>query len=132
MHYGNRDKGINTYTFTLYKNHHGNTYIYICIICSQNYASKCAIKYITIVYMSKLLKLLFSKIYIFFVLVYLKMAQENIRFYEYNERSYNMVDLYLYDTFYGYKDYYNYYDIDFDNILLFKKVIMNTVLDITM
>ena len=60
------------------------------------------------------------------------MAQENIRFYEYNERSYNMVDLYLYETFYGYKDYYNYYDIDFDNILLFKRVTMNTVLDIMM
>ena len=62
MHYGNSDKGINTYTFTLYKNHLGNTYIYIYIICSQYHASKCAIKYITIVYMSKLLKLLFSKI----------------------------------------------------------------------
>ena len=33
-----------------------------------------------------------------------------------------MVDLYLNNNiFFGYRDSYNYYDIDFDNILLFKK-----------
>ena len=33
-----------------------------------------------------------------------------------------MVDLYLKDRFLGYKDSYNYYDIDVDKILLFKKI----------
>ena len=32
-----------------------------------------------------------------------------------------MVDLYLNDRFFGYKDSYNYYDIDVDKILLFQK-----------
>ena len=32
-----------------------------------------------------------------------------------------MVDLYLNDRFFGYKHSYNYYDIDVDKILLFKK-----------
>ena len=32
-----------------------------------------------------------------------------------------MVALDLYDRFFGYKDSYNYYDIDVDKILLFKK-----------
>ena len=45
------------------------------------------------------------------------MAQENIRFYEYGDGSYNMVDVYLYGRFFGYKDFYNYYDIDVDKIL---------------
>ena len=35
--------------------------------------------------------------------------------------SYTMVDLYLNDGFLGYKDSYNYYDIDVDKILLIKK-----------
>ena len=35
--------------------------------------------------------------------------------------SYTMVDLYLNDRFLGYKDSYNYYDIDVDKILLIKK-----------
>ena len=30
-----------------------------------------------------------------------------------------MIDLYLYDRFFGRKDSYNYYDIDVDKILLF-------------
>ena len=49
------------------------------------------------------------------------MAQENIRFYEYGDGSYNIVDLYLYDRFFGYKDSYNHYDIDVDKILVLKK-----------
>ena len=32
-----------------------------------------------------------------------------------------MDDLYFYDRFFGYKDSYNYYDIDVDKILLYKK-----------
>ena len=32
-----------------------------------------------------------------------------------------MVDLYLYDRFFGYEDFYNYYDTDVDKILVYKK-----------
>ena len=54
---------MDTYSFTLYKKHHRNKYLYIYIIYTQNYALKCTVKYITIAYISKLLKsLLFSKI----------------------------------------------------------------------
>ena len=49
------------------------------------------------------------------------MGQENIMFFENDDKSYTMVDLYLNDRFLGYKDSYNYYDIDVDKILLFKK-----------
>ena len=49
------------------------------------------------------------------------MAKENIMFFENDDKSYTMVDLYLNDRFLGYKDSYNYYDIDVDKILLFKK-----------
>ena len=49
------------------------------------------------------------------------MDQENIMFFKNYDSSYTMVDLYLYDRFFGYKDSYNYYDIDADKILLFKK-----------
>ena len=49
------------------------------------------------------------------------MARENIRFYEYGDGLYNMVDLCLYDRFFGYEDSYNYYDIDVDEVLLYKK-----------
>ena len=49
------------------------------------------------------------------------MDQENIMFFENNDKSYTMVDLYLNDRFLGYKDSYKYYDIDADKILLFKK-----------
>ena len=48
------------------------------------------------------------------------MNQENIRYFENDDKSYTMVDLYLNDRFLGYKDSYNYYDIDVDKIL-FKK-----------
>ena len=40
---------------------------------------------------------------------------------ENQDEPYTMIDLYLYDRFFGYKDYYNYYDIDVDKILLFTK-----------
>ena len=42
-----------------------------------------------------------------------------------------MVDLYINSRFLGYKDSYNYYDIDVDKILLFKKR-EAILLDITM
>ena len=37
------------------------------------------------------------------------------------DESYTMVDLYLNNRFFGYKDSYNYYDIDVNKILLSKK-----------
>ena len=49
------------------------------------------------------------------------MEQKNIMFFENDDKSYTMVDLYLNSRFLGYKDSYNYYDIDVDKILLFKK-----------
>ena len=49
------------------------------------------------------------------------MDQENIMFYENQDESSTMVDLYLYNRFFGYKDSYNYYDIHVDKIWLFKK-----------
>ena len=49
------------------------------------------------------------------------MNQENIMLFENDDKSYTMVDLYVNDRFLGYKNSYNYYDIDVDNILLFKK-----------
>ena len=48
------------------------------------------------------------------------MDEENTMFFENNNKSYTMVNLYLNDRFLGYKDSYNYYDIDVDKIL-FKK-----------
>ena len=42
-------------------------------------------------------------------------------FFENDDESCTMVDLYLNNRFLGYKDSYNYYDIDVDKILLFKK-----------
>ena len=41
-------------------------------------------------------------------------------FFENDDKSYTMVDLYLNDRFLEYKDSYNYYDIDVDKIWLFK------------
>ena len=49
------------------------------------------------------------------------MDQENIMSFENDDKSYTMVDLYLNNRFLGYKDSYNYYDIDIDKILLFRK-----------
>ena len=61
------------------------------------------------------------------------MDQENIMFFKIDDKSYTMVDLYLYNNiFFGYKDSYNYYDIDVDKILLFKKVMVNILLDMMM
>ena len=50
------------------------------------------------------------------------MDPENLSFYEYNDDgSYKMVDLYLYNRFSDYQGSYNYYDIDVNKILLYKK-----------
>ena len=49
------------------------------------------------------------------------MNQENIMLLKNDGKSYTMVDLYLNDRFFGYKDSYNYYDFDVDKILLFQK-----------
>ena len=49
------------------------------------------------------------------------MDQKNIMFFKNDEKSYTIIDLYLNSRFLGYKDSYNYYDIDADKILLFKK-----------
>ena len=49
------------------------------------------------------------------------MDRKNIMFFENGDKSYTMVDLYLNNKFLWYKDLYNYYDIDVDKILLFKK-----------
>ena len=42
-------------------------------------------------------------------------------FFENDDKSYTIVDLYLNNRCFGYKDSYNYYDIDVDKISLFKK-----------
>ena len=42
-------------------------------------------------------------------------------FFENDDESYTIIDLYLNNRFLGYKDSYNYHDIDVDKILFFKK-----------
>ena len=50
------------------------------------------------------------------------MARENFMFFENDEKSYTIIDLYLDNNkFFGYEDSYNYYDINVAKILLFKK-----------
>ena len=50
------------------------------------------------------------------------MVGENIMFFENDDESYTMIDLYLDNNrFFGCKDSCNYYNIDADNILLSKK-----------
>ena len=60
------------------------------------------------------------------------MEQENITFSKNQDKSYNMTDLHIlsYNISFGYKDSYNYHDIDVDKT--FKKVIMNILPDIMM
>ena len=48
------------------------------------------------------------------------MDQNNIMFMGSVDNSYTMVDLYQNNKFFGYKDFYNDYDIDVKNILLIK------------
>ena len=50
------------------------------------------------------------------------MDQKNIIFFENDDKSYTIIDLYINSNRYlTYIDSYNYYDIDVDKILLFKK-----------
>ena len=49
------------------------------------------------------------------------MVQKNIIFFESDDKSYTIIDLYLNSRFLGYKDSYNYYDINVNKVLLFKK-----------
>ena len=51
------------------------------------------------------------------------MGQENMTFSKNQGKSYTMTDVHIlrYNTSFGYKDSYNYYDIDVDKTLLFKK-----------
>ena len=52
----------------------------------------------------------------------IKVDQENIIFFENDDKSYTVVDLYINSNRYlKYIDSYNYYDIDVDKILLFQK-----------
>ena len=52
----------------------------------------------------------------------INMAEENIIFFENDDKSYTVVDLYINSNRYlKYIDSYNYYDIDVDKILLFQK-----------
>ena len=49
------------------------------------------------------------------------MDQENIMFFKNDNKSNTMVNLYLNNKFFGYKDLFSYYEIDVDKLLLFKK-----------
>ena len=57
------------------------------------------------------------------------MGSKNIRLYE-GSGSYLIVDQYRRDTNFDQEDAYYHYDVDVDRILLYKKVIMNILLDI--
>ena len=59
------------------------------------------------------------------------MDKENIIFFEDDDESYKMVDLYLNNRFLGYKDSYNYYILMLMKYCYLKKVITNILLDIT-
>ena len=61
-----------------------------------------------------------KKIIIFFFLYIVKMDENNITSFENDDKSYTIIGLYLNSRFLGYRDSYNYYDIDVDKIL-FKK-----------
>ena len=51
-----------------------------------------------------------------------KMDSKNISFFELDGKSYLLIDQNLFGSkWYNYKDAYNYYDIDVNNILLYKK-----------
>ena len=63
--------------------------------------------------------------------MYIKLDKENIIFFEDDDESYKMVDLYLNNRFLGYKDSYNYYILMLMKYCYLKKVIINILLDIT-
>ena len=60
------------------------------------------------------------------------MAEENIIFFENDDKSYSMVDLHINsDIYFDYEDSYNYYDIDVKKILI-KVAVTNILLGIMM
>ena len=60
------------------------------------------------------------------------MAEENITFFENDDKSYSMVDLHINsDIYFDYEDSYNYYDIDVKKILI-KVAVTNILLGIMM
>ena len=65
--------------------------VYINTICTQNYELKYTMKYITIAYVSKSLKLLlFPKTYNLFLFLYnIKIYPQNITFFELDDESSN-------------------------------------------
>ena len=59
------------------------------------------------------------------------MAEENITFFENDDKSYSVVDLHINsDIYFDYEDSYNYYDIDFK--ILIKVAVTNILLGIMM
>ena len=61
------------------------------------------------------------------------MTEENITFFENDDKSYAMIDLHINsNTYFDYEDSYNYYDIDVKKILLIKIAITNILLGIMM
>ena len=59
------------------------------------------------------------------------MAEENITFFENDDKSYSMFDLHINsDIYFDYEDSYNYYDIDFK--ILIKVAVTNILLGIMM
>ena len=60
------------------------------------------------------------------------MAEENITFFENDDKSYSMVDLHINsDIYFDYEDSYNYYDIDVKKIII-KVAVTNILLGIMM
>ena len=60
------------------------------------------------------------------------MAEENITFFENDDKSYSMVDLHINsDIYFEYEDSYNYYDIDVKKIII-KVAVTNILLGIMM
>ena len=61
------------------------------------------------------------------------MGSENIRLSKYNNGTCIISEQYLDDKrFYGYNNAYNYYDIDVDKMIVYKKVAINIFSDIMM
>ena len=69
----------------------------------------------------------------FLSLYNIKIGPKNISFFQLDDESYLITDQYLFGSnWYNYEDSYNYYNINVNNILPYKKVIMNMLLDIVM
>ena len=54
----------------------------------------------------KYFTMILIKLYNFVFLVYMKMDQENTMFFENQDESYTMIDVYLYDRFFGHKIFF--------------------------